>query len=105
MMMDNDFPVAIKTSIPAGPRDIYKRPDESKENYGPPPEGFQRPTPAKQAETAQFLKQFIAGSPSFQIPGGASKLTYPVLPKEDPDDVRLRLTYPLNQPMLPFKGV
>jgi hypothetical protein len=80
MMMDNDFPVAIETSNPA------------------------RPTPAKQAETVQFLKRFIAGSPSFQIPGGASKLTYPVLPKEDPDDVRLRLTYPLNQPMLPLRG-
>ena len=96
MMMDNDFPVAIETSNPAGPRDVYKRPDESKEKYGPPPEGFQRPTPAKQAETAQFLNQYIARG----IPVGEDPI-FPMGQEEFSDYVRGRMEQrnPPNRPI------
>ena len=72
-MFDNDFPVAYRpdldrsgvefltakeTSNPRSPFDVYKRPDDSGKNYGPPPPDFQRPVPpVKSAQ--QHLDQYV----------------------------------------------
>jgi hypothetical protein len=58
MMMDNDFPIVRETSNPRSPYDIYKRPDDSDKKYGPPPEGFERPTPVKNAEAIEYLNNY-----------------------------------------------
>lgn len=84
MMIDNDFPVAYETPNPAGPRDVYKRPDESKEKYGPPPEGFQRPVPVKKAE--EFLRNYVTQG----IPVGEDPI-FPMGQEEFSDYVRGRL--------------
>ena len=97
MMMDNDFPlIAKETSNPRSPRDVYKRPDESKENYGPPPEGFERPNPVKQAQTNQFLNQFVAQN----IPVGQDPI-FPMGQEEFSDYVRGRMEQrnPPNRPI------
>ena len=103
MMIDNDFPLMSKeTSNPRSPYDVYRRPKDEDDKYGPPPEGFERPTPVKNAGAAGSLKDYVAGSPSFEIPGGKSPYNYPVLPKENPEDVPMRFTYPTSQPKLPM---
>lgn len=71
MMFDNDFPlIAKETDMPRSPYDVYKRPDESKEKYGPPPEGFQRPTPVKKAEALGYLQEYVSGMNRYEQ-GGA----------------------------------
>jgi hypothetical protein len=68
--MDNDFPLLSKeTANPRSPYDVYKRPDESKEKYGPPPEGFERPTPVKKAGNVGWLQEYVAGMNRFQQQG------------------------------------
>lgn len=93
--MDNNYPV--KKAEPVGFLQQYLEGMNQYQQTGPSIPSFGLRTDYAQ----QAGGPLVAESKSFEIPGAKTKLTYPVLPSENPDDVRLRLTYPVNQPTLP----
>lgn len=94
-MVDNDLPV--KKAEPVGFLQQYLEGMNQYQQVGSDIPSFGLRTDYAQ----QAGGPLVAESKSFEIPGARTKLTYPVLPSEDPDDVRLRMTYPVNQPTLP----